>query len=73
VKLKGKGPRGRLRSRWEQQLRKDITQKEERERKLRRNGFGKRETDGQVVIRNVILQHHIVCKTMFIIVQLKQF
>jgi hypothetical protein len=30
MKVKGKHPRGRLRSRWEQQVRTDITQKEGR-------------------------------------------
>jgi hypothetical protein len=36
MKVKGKHPRGRLRSRWEQQVRKDVTMKEENRKKLRR-------------------------------------
>jgi hypothetical protein len=41
MKVKGKFPRGRPRTRWEQQVRKDVTQKEEHGRKLRRTSCGK--------------------------------
>jgi hypothetical protein len=30
IKVKGKHPRGKLKSRWEQQVRKDVTQNEGR-------------------------------------------
>jgi hypothetical protein len=47
MKVKGKFPKGRPRSRWEEQVRKNITQKERRRwgEKLRRRSTGKTETD----------------------------
>jgi hypothetical protein len=46
MKVKGKHPRGRLRLRWEQHVRKDVTQ-EEHGKKLRRRMCGKTEIDGE--------------------------
>jgi hypothetical protein len=34
MKVKGKCPRGKMRSRWEQQVRKDVTQREGNEEEL---------------------------------------
>jgi hypothetical protein len=48
MNVKGKGPRGRPRSTWEQQVRKDATQKEENcGEKMRRKSCGKTQTDGE--------------------------
>jgi hypothetical protein len=44
--VKGKHPRGRLKPRREQQVRKDVTQRKEDRRKiLRMKSCGKKETD----------------------------
>jgi hypothetical protein len=45
MKVKGKCPSGGLRSRWEQQVRKDVTQKEECGKKLMRRSYGKTDID----------------------------
>jgi hypothetical protein len=37
IKVKREGPRECISSRWEQQVRRDITQEEEHENKFRRN------------------------------------
>jgi hypothetical protein len=48
MKVKGKHLRGRPRSRWEQRVRKDVTQREGRPwKKLRRMSSGKTVTDGE--------------------------
>jgi hypothetical protein len=48
IRVKGKCPRGRLKSRWEQQVRKAVTQKQRRPWKtLRRRKCGKIETGAE--------------------------
>jgi hypothetical protein len=53
TKVKGKHPKGRLSYRREQQVRKDITQKEEHLKKLRRRrSCGKSQTDREAWLSN---------------------
>jgi hypothetical protein len=49
MKVKGECPRGRSRSRWEQQVRKDVTQgRKEGHGKILRSSCGKTEIDGDI-------------------------
>jgi hypothetical protein len=47
MKLKEKYPRGRPRSRWKQEVREDVTQREGREKVRRRRSCKKTKADGQ--------------------------
>jgi hypothetical protein len=52
LKVKGKCPRGRPRSRWKQQVRKDVRQREGRPwKKLRRRSCGKTDRWKGLVVR----------------------